>query len=195
MAYGHRLNAEDVFFRMAEEHFDRAERERGRVQDTDGEGTEDLSFEGYNTENGLAFAAIAVVGWAIGVEAFVNLVWNKTMASAFPSKSLSAFSQRALGVSEKAKETLKFFGEECGDFAWWSDLKTLFSTRNALVHFKDEVSYQGFSFAAPIQKMLRRERCLSMRKAAVSLIRVLGEHTGERYGFVDGDYLIERVEE
>ncbi len=192
MAYGHRLNLEDIFFDLAEQHFKAASLLAGKVRHEDADGVDD-SFRGYPTDKGLAAVSIAVVGWATSLEAFVNLAWNSSIAPTLPEGKIRKTVMRSLSTKDKLHEVLLFHGVDPCNFEWWPNIQALYSLRNELVHYKHEVTYQGFSFAPRIAIRLAEKTILEVREAAISAVRELGKHGDLRTGFVDGDYEIETV--
>lgn len=193
MAYGHRLNIEDIFFELAERNYNIASGLSGMVRHDSEDGLEDLSFRGYPTDEGLAAASIAVVGWATALEAFTNLAWNATIANSLPEGKIRDMVIKQLSTPEKLGEVLRSFKVDLGLLTWWPNIKNLFQLRNELVHYRHQVVYQGFCFAPLISRRLSEASLVSVREAAVIAIRELGTHCSLRTGFLDGEYEIATI--
>lgn len=193
MAYGHRLNIEDIYWKLAEDHFAAASDLSGRVKHTGDTGSEDLSFEGYPTDPGLACVAVAVVGWAVAVEGFVNLAWNRTIAPQLPGTEIPDRLLKQFSTPEKLREILRHFECDLATLEWWPGVKRLFELRNMLVHYKQPVAYQGRGYAPAIAQTLTVEAVTKARESAVSAIRLTGELCKLRTSFLDGDYEIAEI--
>lgn len=193
MSYGHRLNLEEVFFALAESKFAEASATKGEVRHRNPESDVDESFLGYPTEDGLAAVSIAIVSWATSLEAFTNLVWNEVMAPRIPEGTIRSMAIKQLSTVDKLKEIFGLCLFELGSAVWWCRIRNLFEVRNRLVHFKDEVVYQGFSFADPIRRALPEEVVLRIRDAVIECISELGRLSGARTDFTRGDYEFETI--
>lgn len=193
MSYGHRLNLEEVFFALAESKFAEATASKGKVQHRNPETDADESFVGYPSEEGLAAISIAIVSWATSLEAFTNLVWNEVLSPRIPEGTIRSLAIKQLSTVEKLKELFGVFSLEVGGVVWWPHIRQLFEIRNRLVHFKDEVVYQGFCFADPTRRSLNEDVVLRLRESVISCITALGRLSGARTDFTHGDYEFETV--
>lgn len=195
MSYGYRLNIEDVFFRLAEEHFEKASQQVGVVRHDSAEGDKDESFRGYPSDEGLAAATVAIVGWATALEAFTNIAWNDIIAQTIPEGTIRDLAVRHLNTHEKLAEVLKSLDVELGTLSWWTGIRDLLRLRNEFVHYKHEVVYQGFSFAPPISRKLSESAVLAARVSVVDAIRETGRLCNLRTSFLDHDYEVSTVNE
>jgi hypothetical protein len=195
MSYGYRLNIEDVFFRLAEEHFEKASQQVRMVRHDSSEGDKDESFRGYPSDEGLAAAAVAIVGWATALEAFTNVAWNNTITQTIPEGTIRDLVVRHLNTHEKLAEVLKSMRVELGSLPWWTGIRDLLRLRNEFVHYKHEVVYQGFCFAPPIARKLSEATVLAARTSMVAGIREVGRLCNLRTSFLDRDYEIATVNE
>jgi len=193
MAYGHRLNIEDIFFELAEKNYKIASELSGMVQHDSADGLKDCSFRGYPTDEGLAAASIAIVGWATALEAFTNLAWNATVADTLPKGKIRDLVIKQLSTPEKLGEVFRGFDIDLGLLTWWPDITNLFQLRNELVHYRHQVVYQGFCFARVISRRLSEVSLVSVRNAAICGIRELGIRADLRTGFLEGDYEIATI--
>jgi hypothetical protein len=193
MSYGHRLNLEEVFFALAESKFGEASARKGLVKHRNPETDADESFLGYPSEEGLAAVAVSIVSWATSLEAFTNLVWNEHLAPRIPEGTIRKLAIKQLSTTEKLKELFGLFSFNIRLAPWWPLIGQLFEMRNRLVHFKDEVVYQGFSFADPTRRALTEAVVLKYREAVVLCIKELGGLAGARTEFTNGDFEFETV--
>ena len=95
MAYGIRLNVEAVFWRAAMEYYETAEKSVEKI-DHFGE-----TINGYSTHDVLASACMAVVCFAICVEAAINCVWSEVVSPKFPNDRNRKRGMRSNSVNEK----------------------------------------------------------------------------------------------
>ena len=188
MAYGYRLNAEDVFFRLAETEFAKAEKMARKIEHSDPVSGDDQPFFGYPDEEAIVSASIAVVGWATCFEAFVNSAWNQHVTPKCPTEKVSTFVIKGMSTIEKAKELLKMFSVDTRPIVWLADLNQLYSVRNRVIHYKEEVAFQGFSMAAQWEIDLSQERCRAFRTAIISAITLIGKKADIRTNFIQGSY-------
>lgn len=195
MSYGYRLNIEDIFFQLAELQYKLASNLVGMVSDVSDDGNTNLAFRGYPTDEGLAAASIAVVGWATALEAFTNLAWNTTIAATLPEGKIQDVLIKQLSTRDKLGEVLRSFGVDLGQLTWWPDIEMLFRLRNELVHYKHKVVYQGYSFAPVIMKRLSEAALARVRNSATRAIREVGTLCDLRAGFLDGEYVIATTNE
>ena len=193
MSYGHRLNLEEIFFELAESKFLEATQKQGVVRNRDASTGKNTSFDGYPSVHALAAASIAVVGWATSLEAFTNMAWNAHIAPTIPAGTIREMAIKNLSTVEKLKELFVSFSFDLGKANWWATIGQLFRIRNKLVHFREERSYQGFSFADPTRLVLSAQAVADMRFSAIQCINQLGKLSGLSTKFTNGDYEFESV--
>jgi hypothetical protein len=195
MTYGFRLNIEDIFFQLAEQQYQVASSHATNVTDYSPDGDKDMSFRGYPTDEGLAAAAVAIVGWATALEAFTNLAWNTTVATTLPAGKIQNMLIKHLSTQEKLGEVLHFFEIDLGQLTWWPKIEELFKLRNEFVHYKHKVEYQGFGYASSITKRISEKSVNDVRNSAIKAIQELGKLCNLRTGFIDGNYEIVTIDE
>lgn len=193
MSYGYRLNVEEVFFALAESKFSEATALKGKIRHRDPATALNAPFWGYPTKEGKAAVSLAVVSWATSLEAFTNLAWNQELAPKIPFKKVRQLAIRQLSTVDKLKELFAQHDYALDNHDWWTGVRKLFELRNRLVHYKDEVVYQGFSFASPIECALSEEAVAKLRSAAISCIEELGGLVSARTDFTRGDYEYETI--
>ena len=189
MSYGYRLNAEQIFFRLADESFEKAEQTAAPIEDADMKGNP-LSFVGYPTDEGLASAVLAVVGWAACLESFVNLAWNKSIGEKLPSPRINRQLLKSLSTLDKAKEILILHQQDPKSLPHWRALQSMIDVRNRFVHYKDNVVYQGFEFAAPWERELSQKHCREFRTAISGFISLLANCCNLDSSFTTGTFSI-----
>ena len=193
MSYGHRLNVEQIYYSLAEERYRLASDHEGWVRHEDAVTCKDLSFRGYPKAEGLAHASIAVVSYATALEAFVNLVWNSQMLNKLPKGKIQEMVMKQLSTPEKAKELFKASEINLGERNWWTSVVEMYRVRNRLVHFREQIVYQGFSFASPTAIMLSAESVSNFRASTQKCIALLGEIAEIETPFLDGTFEFETV--
>lgn len=191
MTYGYRLNVEDVFFRMADREYERALAGMDELANGLDRGGSPRLFVGPASDESAASCVLAVVGWAVGLEAFVNQVWNLSVAPRIPTVSLRKKLLRTLSTPEKIEAFLQLSG--CGDSRpdWISGVAQLIELRNKFVHYKQDVSYTGFEFAPRTIFDLRREKLDKLREMtglAVEYLAAACAGAQLRTEFVDGQF-------
>ena len=185
MSYGYRLNVEDIFLKNADECWVRAEKNMVLVRDEDGPTTEDISFIGPRSEECISDCVFAVTGWAICLEAYVNLAWNTDDKTKNMKDEL-----RSKNTYDKIKYILKENAIDLSDKNWLTDINQLFTTRNNLLHFKDIIEYVGFCFAAEYQKSLSKKNLKLYRNALEEAIKVLSNTVKLDSKLLNGDFEI-----
>jgi len=183
MAYGYRLNVEDIFLKQADKCWERAKKNMVEIQDEDPLTVEQLPFMGPNDEQCISDCIFAVIGWAICLESYVNLAWNTDEKT---KDKLNEFSRK--NTSEKLKFILKENEIGLSDKNWLADIKQLFNERNNLVHFKEIIEYVGFSFAPKYQKDLSLENLTKYRRALEEAIKIVSDTVGLESRLLDGDF-------
>ncbi|WP_206598053.1 hypothetical protein, partial [Sulfurovum riftiae] len=76
MAYGYRLNVEDVFLQHADKCWAKALKKMEEIEDEDPETGKSFTFLGPKRKKSISNCIFAVTGWAICLESYVNLAWN-----------------------------------------------------------------------------------------------------------------------
>ena len=188
MSYGYRLNIEDIYLKSADEHWAIAKSEMVSVNDEGPVSAKATTFNAPISEKGVSSAVQAVVGWAISLEAFVNLAWNLSISPKIPSDYLNKKLIKQLSTIEKLKEILKQNQVKLDGMGWLSALKELFELRNKLVHYKTTVEYLGFSFAPGFARDFEENRLSNYRAALTSAVQEIGKVVDVRTDFISGKY-------
>lgn len=184
MTYGYRLNVEQLLLRRANDKFDEAMKRMVEVPDSAPESGESYYFKGPGLEDDetIALCIETFLGWAVSLEAFVNLVWNSHPIA-------KEENERSYGSTiAKIKRLYKLSGLPYGSAKWRDGIQDLFDMRNYLVHYKESVAYVGFSFAAKFQHDFSEENMRKTQCAVCCAIKEIGELLGVEVKFVDGDY-------
>uniref|UniRef100_UPI000AEA77E8 hypothetical protein n=1 Tax=Vibrio parahaemolyticus TaxID=670 RepID=UPI000AEA77E8 len=71
---------------------------------------------------------------------------------------------------------------------WRDDLVELFKLRDYLVHYKDPITYIGFSFAPKYQRDFCRKNMERYQSSVMSLMEVLGGKLGMDISFLAGEF-------
>ena len=171
MAYGYRYHFEEVVFAFGDEMF--ASMPTKQAEDPV---TMD-PVEVPRDEQGLKHAIMAVLGWAMGIESFVNLVWNGALASTLPTTRVAKQVVRSLSTQEKLRALVEVAGSwpEVGSPEWWGGMNQLISVRNRFAHYKEEVSWQGFSMEPALAYDLAPAILKQYRAACADAIRLLAQ--------------------
>ncbi len=183
MTYGYRLNVEDIFLKHADDCWHQAELNMSEIQDEIPETGEQVVFVGPINEECISQCVQAIVGWAICIESFVNLSWNSYISTKNDTENL-----RRLSTYDKIKHIFKEANIDMGDKYWLADVKKLFSQRNKFVHFKETITYYGFSFAPEYQKDLSRKNLTTYRFALEQTIELLGTISGVDTKLLNAEY-------
>jgi len=173
MTYGYRLNVEDLFLKHADECWNYAQTSMVEISDAIPETGKEIVFIGPEDEECVSKCVQAIVGWAICIESYVNLSWNSYEKTQTEPEKL-----RALSTYEKIKRILKYADIDLSDKYWLADIKELFLQRNNLVHYKETITYYGFSFAPEYQKDLSKSKLSKYRKAVEQTIAAIGSIAG-----------------
>jgi hypothetical protein len=185
MAYGYRLNVEDIFLQHADKCWKKALKNMDMIEDQDPETAKGFTFLGPKKKKSISNCVFAVTGWAICLESYVNLAWN-TNETTQNKKDLF----REKNTVEKLKYILKEDGIDLSDKNWLSGIKDLILARNNLVHFKEVIEWVGFSFAPKYQKDLSQENLQRYRDALEEAIRLLSTTAGVEARLLKGDYCL-----
>lgn len=194
MTYGYRLNIEDIYLDAADRNWEQANSEMTDVRDQDPASAETIIYRAPDTDKGLKSAVQAVVGWAICLEAFVNLAWAQSVAKQMPSSRLNEIAMKQLSTPEKIKEILRNGKVNLDDKSWLVDIKVLFELRNRLVHYKETIEYIGFSFAPPYLKHFEENRMRSYRGALREAVLAVGAIVTVRTDFIHGSFRVVHLE-
>jgi hypothetical protein len=206
MAYGYRLNVEDVFFRMADREYQKALTAMAPIRDSS---VVDDGYESFivpTSDAAVASCALAIVGWAVATESFVNHIWNSFVAPRIPTRTLREKLIRSLSAPDKILEIITVGqdpqshreGEAPPKPGWLKDIAELMDLRNHFVHFKGGMHYQGFGYVPPVVRDLNRARLDRLRTSLAAGLRFLSTVTPEnqfRVSFLDGEYQITEVAE
>jgi len=183
MTYGYRLNVEDLFLKHADECWNHAQKSMVEISDEKPETGEGIVFIGPKGEKCVSQCVQAVVGWAICIESYVNLSWNSYEKTRTEPEKL-----KALSTYEKIKCILKYADIDLSDKYWLADIKELFLQRNHLVHYKETITYYGFTFAPKYQKDLSKSKLSRYRKAVEQAIMAIGSVAGIETKLLRGEY-------
>lgn len=190
MTYGYRLNVEDIFFRMADEAFRIATATMSDAEDFDPAGNM-CKVRAPIVDEAISNAVLAIVGWAVGFESFVNLTWRLRVGTDLPTKDLLEHTLRTMGTVEKAKYLFHRDHERGKRPEWVPALERLFGFRNTFVHFKDGTKFIGHSFEPPELLALRQSVLEEMRAALIQAVRDLAPgQPFMRTAFLRGTYRV-----
>jgi len=188
MAYGYRLNVEDIFIEAADSCWEKAKYEMQEIHDEDPKTAKTFVYRSPVTPKGISYAVQAVIGWAICFESHVNFAWNETIARKIPSPELNKTLLRQINSIQKAKEILKFSNISLEDKTWIPGIKNLFELRNQLVHFKEPIEYVGFSFAPKFARDFKEENLNNIRTSLHDAIVDVSKAANIRFEFINGSY-------
>lgn len=170
--------------RRANTKFDEAKKRMVEVPDSVPESGETYFFKGprFEDDETIALCIEAFLGWAVSFEAFVNLAWNSHPIA-------KEEDERSCGSTiAKLKKLYRISGLNYGSSSWRAGVQDLFDMRNYLVHYKDEVVYIGFSFAAKFQHDFSEKSMQKIQHDVLSAIKEVGELFGVEAGLIDGNY-------
>ncbi|MFD1009509.1 hypothetical protein [Oceanisphaera ostreae] len=184
MSYGYRLNVEQLLLKNANNSWLETSRNLVSVKHSDPETAKDITLmsPAFDDEKTISLCIQAVLGWAIATEAFVNLAWQNTSSTAGLEE------KEFKGTVEKIKYICKTNGINYGSLKWRDDLVELFKLRDYLVHYKDPITYIGFSFAPKYQLDFCRQNMERYQSSVMSLMEVLGGKLGMDVSFLTGEY-------
>lgn len=184
MTYGYRLNVEQLLLKNANESWLKASKLLVSVKHSDPETAKDITLisPNFDDEKTISLCIEAVLGWAISTEAFVNFAWQNTSSTAGLKE------RQFKGSVEKIKYLFNTNGINYGSLKWRDDLVELFKLRDYLVHYKDPITYIGFSFAPKYQRDFCRQNMEKYKSAVMSLMEVFGGKLGMDVSFLAGEY-------
>lgn len=173
MSYGFRLNVEDIFLKNAEESWNKSILLMSDIEDENIDSMERFYFKGPKDKESISHCVFALTGWAICLESFINLAWNTNEYTQDDEENLKKYN-----TLQKIKHLLKINDYELSRYNWISDIKRLFKERNDLLHYKDIIEYQAFTFATKYQKILSYENLKSFREAVFKCIEIIAQIDG-----------------
>ncbi|EOW9310190.1 hypothetical protein ACN258_003593, partial [Vibrio cholerae] len=183
LSYGYRLNVEQLLLKNANKSWLEAAKNLVSVRHSDPETAKDITLmsPAFDDEKTISLCIESVLGWAIATEAFVNLAWQNTL-------STSGLDEKQFrGTVDKIKYLCKTNEINYGSLKWRDDLVELFKLRDYLVHYKDPITYIGFSFAPKYQRDFCRENMERYQSSVMSLMEVLGGKLGMDISFLAGE--------
>lgn len=184
MTYGYRLNVEQLMFKRANASFEAAREKMIDVPDSVPETGKPYFFKGpgFEDDETIALCIEAIIGWAVALEAFVNLTWTS-------HPKTKGINERSAGSTiDKLKKLYKAEGLSYGDLVWRCGIHDLFEMRNYLVHYKDLVVYVGFSFAAKFQHDFSEKNMHKIQEDVICALKDMSSVFHVDAGFVGGNY-------
>ncbi|HIF9214975.1 TPA: hypothetical protein ACX6QF_000431 [Photobacterium damselae] len=184
MSYGYRLNVEQLLLKNANKSWLEVAKNLVSVRHSDPETAKDITLmsPAFDDEKTISLCIESVLGWAIATEAFVNLAWQNT-----PSTS-GLDEKQFRGTVDKIKYLCKTNEINYGSLKWRDDLVELFKLRDYLVHYKDPITYIGFSFAPKYQRDFCSKNMGKYQSSVMSLMEVLGGKLGMDISFLAGEF-------
>ena len=154
------------------------------VQHSDPETAADIELicPGFEDDKAVSFCIEAALGWAIATESFINLAWQSN------PNTVHLDERKFRGTIDKIKYLCKTHKLDYGSFKWRGDLVNLFKLRDYLVHYKDPITYIGFSFAPKFQRDFSKENMAKYQISVASLMEVIGSKLEMDISFLAGDY-------
>lgn len=171
-------------FKRANDNFESARKKMVDVPDSVPETGKPYFFKGpgFEDDETIALCIETIIGWAVALEAFVNLTW----ASHPKTKDIN---ERSSGNTiAKLKKLYKAEGFAYGDLVWRCSICDLFEMRNYLVHYKEKIDYVGFNFAAKFQHDLSERNMQKIQEGVVCALKDMSVVFNVDAGFVDGNY-------
>lgn len=171
-------------FKRANDNFESARKKMVDVPDSVPETGKPYFFKGpgFEDDETIALCIEAIIGWAVALEAFVNLTWTS-------HPKTKCINERSYGNTiAKLKKLYNAEGLSYGDLVWRCGIYDLFEMRNYLVHYKEVVAYVGFNFAAKFQHDFSERNMQKIQKDVVCALKDMGVVFDIDAGFVDGNY-------
>lgn len=198
MAYGFRLNVEAVYWREAMKYCETAKERVVERDHRDPISAADGTFNGYSNDDALAPACMAVVCFAICVEATVNYVWNEVAGPKYPNDRSRKKALRTYTIPEKLNDISELHDEPQSEDLSSLNIKTLnrlFELRNRFAHFKEMIEFQPFASASEVELLLAWDEMLEFYTASKEIILFLSQYSSLNTSFLAGDYETVTVEE
>ncbi|MGF1831791.1 hypothetical protein L4D04_22100 [Photobacterium angustum] len=184
LSYGYRLNVEQLLLKNANRSWLEAEKNLVSVRHSDPVTAKDIMLMSptFDDEKTISLCIESVLGWAIATEAFVNLAWQNTPNTSGLEEKLFK------STVDKIKYLCKTNEINYGSLKWRDDLVDLFKLRDYLVHYKDPITYIGFSFAPKYQRDFCQKNMARYQLSVMSLMEVLGGKLGMDISFLTGEF-------
>ncbi|MCG9778353.1 hypothetical protein [Photobacterium damselae] len=184
MSYGYRLNVEQLLLKNANRSWLEADKNLVSVRHSDPVTAKDIMLmsPAFDDEKTISLCIESVLGWAIATEAFVNLAWQNTPNTSGLEEKLFK------STVDKIKYLCKTNEINYGSLKWRDDLVDLFKLRDYLVHYKDPITYIGFSFAPKYQRDFCQKNMARYQLSVMSLMEVLGGKLGMDISFLTGEF-------
>jgi len=184
MTFGYRLNVEQLMYKRASYNYEKALSKMVDVPDSIPETGKLYYFEGPGLEDDetIALCIECIIEWAASLESFVNLVWlGNKISSQEEERNYSS-------TIAKIKRLYQIEDLLYGDSKWKSGVEKLFAMRNYLMHYKEAITYTGFSFATKFQHEFSKNNMIKIKRDIYLAIKEIGGYFNIDCGFVDGDY-------
>lgn len=185
MTYGYRINLEQILLKRADETWSAIKNDFRSVPDSDPITGKSKNFVGPEFENEIVILACidCVLGWAITLESVVNLVW-------ITSKNTQEIDERSIrgGTIKKFEKLCELNKVKTDNIDFIEDLKKLINVRNGLVHFKEPVTYVGFTFAPKYQHEFSLKNMDTYQTSIHSLVKFLDQQFGMDSSYINGEY-------
>lgn len=184
LSYGYRLNVEQLLLKNANRSWLEADKNLVSVRHSDPVTAKDIMLmsPAFDDEKTISLCIESVLGWAIATEAFVNLAWQNTPNTSGLEEKLFK------STVDKIKYLCKTNEINYGSLKWRDDLVDLFKLRDYLVHYKDPITYIGFSFAPKYQRDFCQKNMARYQLSVMSLMEVLGGKLGMDISFLTGEF-------
>lgn len=184
MSYGYRLNVEQLLLKNANRSWLEADKNLVSVRHSDPVTAKDIMLmsPAFDDEKTISLCIESALGWAIATEAFVNLAWQNTPNTSGLEEKLFK------STVDKIKYLCKTNEINYGSLKWRDDLVDLFKLRDYLVHYKDPITYIGFSFAPKYQRDFCQKNMTRYQLSVMSLMEVLGGKLGMDISFLTGEF-------
>lgn len=191
MAYGFRLNLEAVYWREAMQYFETAKENVVEREHRDPMTAVVSTFKGYSNHDALAPACMAVVCFAICLEAAANYVWNEVVGPKYPNDRGRKKALKTYKIDEKLKDISELYnGSEGGDLSSvnMKTINRLLDLRNRFVHFKEMIAFQSFASAAEVELLLAWDEMVEFQTVSKNVILFLSNCSSLDANFLVGDF-------